>query len=254
MGDTGQYRCHRPLEEMRREAPGCAALGLAAEPTLGFLPAGDEGGETPWGGGLGCTPPAPSSSLCPPGGCWGRSTVEQPCPAPTVAQLGPLRTPQCNGGPHPSAPQVSAEPCSSGGSSSECWARRKCPSEGERSSSTMFTHLSVPGSPLLSWTPIFVGTGGASRFSERPCKVENKTAETPLAWTRYPGAAQTQLRVPLLFPCCDKVAWGSCSDPTPPGRAANNNSEGLTCGPGWGGGSSRAGGWQQPPRRWAGSP
>lgn len=85
MGDTGQYRCHRPLEEMRREAPGCAALGLAAEPTLGFLPAGDEGGEIPWGGGLGCTPPAPSSSLCPPGGCWGRSTVEQPCPAPTVS-------------------------------------------------------------------------------------------------------------------------------------------------------------------------
>lgn len=82
--------------------------------------------------------------------------------------------------PHPSAPQVSAEPCSSGGSSPVCWARRKFPSEREWSSPAMFTHHSVPGSPPLSCTPIFVGTGGASHFSERPCKVKNKTAKTSL--------------------------------------------------------------------------
>lgn len=157
--------------------------------------------------------------------------------------------------PHPSPPQVSAEPCSSGGSSPVCWAGRKFSSEREWSSPAMFTHHSVPGSPPLSCTPIFVGTGGASHFSERPCKVKNKTAKTsPLAWTQCPGSAQTQLRVPPLFPCCDKVARGSCSDPTPPGRAANNNSEGLTCGAGWGGGRSRAGVGSSPPRRWKGSP
>lgn len=127
-------------------------------------------------------------------------SLEGPCPAPTVAQLGPLRTPQCNGGPHPSAPQVSAEPCNSGGSSSECWARRKCPSEGERSSSTMFTHLSVPGSPLLSWTPIFIGTGGASRFSERPCKVKNKTAETPTCLDTVPGRCTNTAPCPTIVP------------------------------------------------------
>lgn len=53
----------------------------------------------------------------------------------------------------------------------------------------MFTHHSVPGSPPLSWAPIFVGTRGASRFSERPCKVENKTAETPLPLPGYSAQA-----------------------------------------------------------------
>lgn len=105
-------------------------------------------------------------------------------PCSHFAQLGPPRfgtswDPSTMEGLHPSGPQVSAEPCSAGGSSSVYWARKKCPSEREWSSPTMFTHHSVPGSPPLSCTPIFVGTGGASHFSERPCKVKNKTAKTP---------------------------------------------------------------------------
>lgn len=88
MGDMGQYRCHQPLEEMKREAPSCAALGLAAEPTLGFLPAENKGGETPWGGDLGA-PPAHSSSLCPPAGCWDRSAVEGPWRDPILLPLLP---------------------------------------------------------------------------------------------------------------------------------------------------------------------
>lgn len=35
-------------------------------------------------------------------------------------------------------------------------------------------------SPRLSRADIFVGTGSASRFSKQPCKVENKTAASPL--------------------------------------------------------------------------
>lgn len=184
MGDMGQYHCHQPLEEMRKEAPSWAALGLGAEPTLGFLPAGDEGGETPWGGGLG-TSTAPSSSLCPPGGCWGRSAVGGPCPAPTVSGGTLPFSHCCPGGTcqatpaSSNAPQLSGEPCSSGGSSLIFWARRKHPGEREQSFHAMFTHHSVPRSPPFSQTPIFVGTEGASRFSQRPCKVENKTAETP---------------------------------------------------------------------------
>lgn len=85
----------------------------------------------------------------------------------------------------------------------------------------VYPPAALPRSPPLSWADIFVGAGEASRFSKQPRKVENKTAESPLAWTRCPaaGAAQTQLRVPLLFPCCDKATRGGRRDPAPPGPA-----------------------------------
>lgn len=64
-----------------------------------------------------------------------------------------------------------------------------------------------------------------------PCKVENKTAASPLdgasgaTRARPPRAATTRPRTPLLFPCCDN---GGCCDPAPPGPSsarANNNSQ-----------------------------
>lgn len=101
-----------------------------------------------------------------------------------------------------------------------------------------------PSAPL-SWADICVGTGAASRLESW----KTKRDENPSAWPRCPaaGAAQTQLHVPLLFPCCDKAARGGCTDPVPVAQA-NNNSEGLTCGGGQGGGSSGAGVGSSPPK------
>lgn len=66
-----------------------------------------------------------------------------------------------------------------------------------------------------------------------PCKVENKTAASPLdgACSQQghaclaPRASTTRPRTPPLFPCCDN---GGCRDPAPPGPSsahANNNSQ-----------------------------
>lgn len=124
----------------------------------------------------------------------------------------------------------------------------------------VYPPAACPHSCPLSWADVCVGTRGASRFSERPCKVENKTAETPLAWTRCPavGSAQTQLRVPLLFPCCDKAARGGRCDPTPPGPARGTRQQQQRgahlrrgAGEGAAAGPVLA---AAPPRRWVGGP
>lgn len=122
----------------------------------------------------------------------------------------------------------------------------------------VYPPAALPRSPPLSWADIFVGTRGASRFSERPCKVKNKTAESPLAWTwcLAVGAAQTWLRPRY----CSRVVtrWLGAAGMTPrrrdlPAAHAKNNSEGLTCAAGlrrgrqWGpvlaAAPQKAGGW-----------
>lgn len=78
----------------------------------------------------------------------------------------------------------------------------------------VYPPAALPRSPPLSWADIFVGTGGASRIFRTALQGGKQDGRDhpppPLAWTRCPavGAEQTQLHVPLLFPCCDKAARG----------------------------------------------
>lgn len=113
----------------------------------------------------------------------------------------------------------------------------------------MFTHPSVPGSPPLSRTPIFVGNQGSITLFPAILQGGKQDGRDP------PRLATVHKHSSVSHYCSRVVTkWLGAAAVTPRRRDAlpTTTARGLP-GAGLGRGQQQGWAWQQPPRRWAGS-